>query len=111
MLVLAAHLLEIFEAGLPMPCANQIELHPLCQRRHLREFMYEHKILPIAYSCLAPLPGWRKGYTSWGGAKSEKQMHLSSTITSIAKKLRKTEAQVLLRYAYQSGWATLPKSV
>ena len=56
----ASHLAEILDADLPPPQANQLELHPLCQRRHLREFMWTHKILPIAYSSLAPLPEWRQ---------------------------------------------------
>ena len=30
-----AHLREIAEAGLPLPAANQLELHPLCQKRAL----------------------------------------------------------------------------
>ena len=45
-----------------MPAANQLELHPLTQKSELLAYMAVHKILPIAYSSLAPLSNWREGY-------------------------------------------------
>merc|ERR1712061_626455 len=58
------HLEEIRVAGLPLPAANQIELHPFCCQAQLCEYMAAHKILPIAYSSLAPLSNWRQGQRS-----------------------------------------------
>lgn len=51
---------EIEEAGLPLPAANQLELHPLNTKPELLAYMAERQILPIAYSSLAPLPLWRE---------------------------------------------------
>eukprot|EP00494_Astrolonche_serrata_P003092 UN03098 len=55
-----------------MPAANQIELHPLCQRPELIKYMKEENIFPIAYASLAPMSGWRKG-SKYAGTKDEKR--------------------------------------
>ena len=54
-----SHLDEIAAAGLPMPDANQIELHPWSQKPGLLAHMAKHDIAPIAYSSLVPLSTWR----------------------------------------------------
>ena len=94
-----------------------MELHPLCQRRHLRELMWTHKILPIAYSSLAPLPEWRQStahslYDQFPGSKTptQKAKGAPEAVNAIARKHGKSASQVLLRFAYQSGWPSLPKS-
>lgn len=53
------HLEEITAAGLPMPSANQIEIHPLCTQSALIQYLNSHNIVAIAYSSLAPLGTWR----------------------------------------------------
>lgn len=53
------HIEEIIAAGLPLPSANQIEIHPLCTQSTLIQYLQTHNILPIAYSSLAPLGTWR----------------------------------------------------
>ena len=108
-----AHLEEIAAEGLPLPAANQLELHPMSQKAALLAYMAERGILPIAYSSLAPLSNWRVGQQS---AKSDAQRAdvANSGVGAIAAKYRvvgRSEAQVLLRYALQKGWAILPKSV
>ena len=50
-----AHLQELADAGLPVPAANQVELHPQLQRAELLDYMRSRKIAAIAYSSLAPL--------------------------------------------------------
>jgi 2,5-diketo-D-gluconate reductase A len=105
------HLEEMEAAGLPTPAANQIELHPLCQKASLLSFMAERSILPIAYSSLAPLSSWRDGYTALGGSKSGEATATPLTIPAMATRLGVSEARLLLRYALQRGWAVLPKSV
>ena len=42
------HLQEIESAGLPPPSANQVECHPMCQKRALLDHMRARKILPMA---------------------------------------------------------------
>ena len=83
------HLQELTEAGLPTPSANQLELHPLCQKKELLEFMKANgKILPIAYSSLAPLSEWRDGYTAMAGSKDEsaKADGTPSLVSEVASK-------------------------
>ena len=107
------HLQEISDAGLPPPAANQVELHPMCQKPELLEYMKANgKILPIAYSSLAPLSCWREGYTTMGGSKSEQAKAATpAVVATIATRLGVSEARLLLRYALQKGWPVLPKSV
>ena len=106
-----AHLQEIMDASLPLPAANQLELHPMTQKAELLAFMKEHAILPIAYSSLAPLSGWRADYSAIKGTKTEQeQVHASSVIATVAARLGVSQARVLLRYALQKGWPCLPKS-
>ena len=54
-----SHLDEIAAAGLPMPDANQIELHPWSQKPALLAHMAKYAIAPIAYSSLVQLSTWR----------------------------------------------------
>ena len=53
------HLSELKENDLPMPDANQIELHPWSQKPELVKFLRNEKIDIIAYSSLVPLSTWR----------------------------------------------------
>ena len=54
-----SHIEEIKSAGLPLPDANQIELHPWSQKSELVSYLRENRISPIAYSSLVPLAEWR----------------------------------------------------
>lgn len=108
-----AHIEEIRAAGLPLPAANQLELHPWSQKTNLVAYLRENGILPIAYSSLVPLSSWRtaEGHDS---AKTE-QMRAdgasdASPFAQMAKNHGVSEAQVLLRWAVQKGYAVLPKS-
>ena len=110
------HLQAIEAASLELP-AYQLELHPLCQQRALLAFMAEKGIKPIAYSSLAPLGSWR---VIEGGSNQESGKHrLSSeraeatakTLAEVAAGKGMSEAQVLLRWGLQKGFAILPKSM
>ena len=100
-----AHLEEIAAAGLETPACNQIELHPLCQKRDLLEYMAARGVAPIAYSSLAPLSNWREGQQS---AKEDRSR--GAVLQRVQKDTGRTEAQCLLRWALQKGYAILPKS-
>lgn len=102
------HLKEIEAAGLPLPAANQLELHPMCQKPPLLAFMRERRILPIAYSSLAPLASFREGYTAFTGSRVGQAT--PELVGAIAGRLGVSDARVLLRYALQKGWCVLPKS-
>lgn len=104
------HLEEIRAAGLQTPDANQIELHPWSQKPDLIAYMTENGIAPIAYSSLVPLSTWRtqEGQAS---AKTDEMKSGSGVFTGMAKKYGVTEAQFLLRWGVQNGYAVLPKSI
>lgn len=105
-----AHLEEIRQAGLPMPEANQIELHPWSQKPELIRYMAENGIAPIAYSSLVPLFTWRtqEGQDS---AKTDAMKADGHIFSEMAAKYGVSEAQLLLRWGVQNGYAVLPKSL
>eukprot|EP00418_Pyrodinium_bahamense_P082027 CAMPEP_0179071132 /NCGR_PEP_ID=MMETSP0796-20121207/31376_1 /TAXON_ID=73915 /ORGANISM="Pyrodinium bahamense, Strain pbaha01" /LENGTH=302 /DNA_ID=CAMNT_0020768241 /DNA_START=78 /DNA_END=986 /DNA_ORIENTATION=- len=113
------HLEEIREAGLPLPACNQIELHPFCLQRELMGYLQKHGILPVAYSSLAPLSGWRTAETDWANGKRDQERQQAvefvhgegaTTVASVAERCGASPAQLLLRWALQQGYPVLPKS-
>ena len=104
------HIQEIEMAGLEMPVANQIEIHPWhVVRTELEDYMNSHNILPIAYSSLAPIPNWREG-SQWNG-KPEDMKSGAIPCQNIADQYGVTVPQLFLKWAIQLGYAVLPKSV
>ncbi len=105
-----SHLEEIKSAGLPMPDANQIELHPWSQKPELIAYMAENGIAPIAYSSLVPLATWRteEGQDS---AKTDQMKADGGAFQTMAAKYNVSEAQLLLRWGVQNGYAVVPKSL
>lgn len=107
------HLMELDAAGLPLPQANQIELHPWSQKPELVRYLNERGIVPIAYSSLVPLSTWRSapGHES---AKTETMradgQRADSPFKALAQKYGVSEAQLLLRWGVQQGYPVLPKS-
>lgn len=108
-----AHIEEIKTAGFPLPNANQIELHPWSQKPDLVSYLTKNDISIIAYSSLVPLSSWRdvEGQAS---AKTDEMKidgaDSNSPFKVMAKKYGVSEAQVLLRWGIQKGYAVLPKS-
>ena len=108
------HLTELKENNLPMPDANQIELHPWSQKPELVKFLRNEKIDIIAYSSLVPLSTWR--HKDGENSKKTDEMHEiglseNSPFKELAKKYDVTEAQFLLKWAVQNNYAVLPKSI
>ncbi|SFU15861.1 aldo/keto reductase [Sedimentitalea nanhaiensis] len=104
------HLDEISAAGLPMPDANQIELHPWSQKPDLLAHMAKHDIAPIAYSSLVPLSTWRTE-AGQDSAKTDEMKADGAAFQGMAEKYGVSEAQLLLRWGVQNGYAVLPKSL
>ncbi|MEM7439089.1 MAG: aldo/keto reductase [Pseudomonadota bacterium] len=101
---------EISAAGLAMPDANQIELHPWSQKPGLLAYMAKHEIAPIAYSSLVPLSTWRTEPGQDSG-KTDEMKADGEAFKGMAKKYSVSEAQLLLRWGVQNGYAVLPKSL
>lgn len=107
------HIEEIRAAGLPLPAANQIELHPWSQKPELVSYLFDNDILPIAYSSLVPLSTWRAAEGQHSAKTGEMRAEGDAAdfpFRAMAHKYGVSEAQVLLRWALQKGYPVLPKS-
>lgn len=78
------------------PTVNQMELHPFCQQKLLRNIMKQYEIAPMAW---VPFAEGRNGIFHY------------PILLEIGKKYGKTPAQVVLRWLRQSGIIAIPKSV
>lgn len=79
-----------------VPAVNQIELHPFCQQKELRQLMEKYKIQTMAW---APF------------AEGQNQIFQNETLTAIGERYGKTAAQVILRWLRQKEIIAIPKSV
>ena len=79
-----------------IPAINQIELHPFCQQRLLRQVMEQYHITPMAW---APF------------AEGQNGMFTDPVLTAIGAQYGKSPAQVALRWLRQEGIVAIPKSV
>jgi len=87
------HLEKLRRASDVVPAINQVELHPFLTQPALREHCAKHGIVIEAYSPLAH--GQRLDHPA---------------ITRLAKKLGKTPAQIMIRWALDHDLVVLPKS-
>ncbi|XP_076653123.1 aldo-keto reductase family 1 member A1 [Halictus rubicundus] len=84
----------------------QIELHVYFQQKELVQYCKEQNIPVTAYSSLGT-----RGFVKMMNKTGEiPDMLENDVVLEIAKKYKKTAAQVLLRYIVQHGIATIPKS-
>ena len=91
---LVPHLRELLGEAKVVPHVNQIELTPFLQRRDTRALCKQHNIVVEAYSPLT---------------RGQQLDH--AVIAAIARAVKRTPAQVLLRWGIQHGHVVLPKSV
>lgn len=77
------------------PVVNQVEFNPFTQQKELRKVMEENNI---------KLEAW---YPLGHG---NKELLENETIVSLAKKYNKNAGQIILRWIYQEGVISLPKS-
>jgi diketogulonate reductase-like aldo/keto reductase len=87
------HLEAIRLSGRPLPAVNQIELHPFSQQRPIVDYCRRHGIALMAYSPLAR------------GA-----LLYDPFVLQLARKYRRTPAQILLRWSIQNGFIPIPKT-
>ena len=79
-----------------VPAVNQVDCHPFFQQKAAFEFMKEYQIQPEAW---APF------------AEGQKNLFSNEVFSGIGAKYGKSAAQVVLRWNYQRGVVTIPKSV
>lgn len=87
-----------------VPVALQIECHPYLTQKSLSKYCASHGITVIAYS---PLGTPNRPYALTG----EPNLFADQSIADMAKRLKRTQAQILIRYQVQCGHCTIPKSV
>lgn len=79
-----------------VPAINQIELHPFCQQKELRNVMNDYNIRSMAW---APFAEGMNG------------IFKNKILFDIGQKYGKTPAQIILRWFRQNGIIAIPKSV
>jgi 2,5-diketo-D-gluconate reductase A len=89
------HLQRLLDETDIVPAVNQVELHPYLQQPDLRAFQARHGIVTEAWSPL-------------GQGKSLLE---DPTVVALADRVRRTAAQVVLRWHLQLGNVVIPKSV
>lgn len=88
------HLEELLSECSIRPAVNQVELHVFLQQPELVEYCKKNNIVLEAYSPLA------HGYDM-----------KNSAIAEIAKKHKKSYAQIMIKWCLDQGFVVLPKSV
>lgn len=92
----ADRLLDLILNNKILPAINQMELHPFCQQKDLREIMEKYQVRTMAW---APF------------AEGRNHIFTDMTLYEIGSKYHKTPAQVILRWLKQEGIIAIPKSV
>ena len=78
-----------------MPAVNQVEFNPFTQQKELRKVMDEHQIRLEAWYPLG---------------HGNKDLLENEIISQLAQKYHKNAGQIILRWIYQEGVISLPKS-
>lgn len=87
------------------PVVNQVEAHPYLAQEKLLRYCREESVAITAFSPLgAP------SYVPLGMAKPEDSVLLQPAVADAARRLGKTPAQVVLRWAVQRGTSVVPKT-
>ena len=87
------------------PSVLQVELHPFLTQEKLLRYCRSEQIAVTAFSPLGAL-----SYFSLGMATPEESVLDHPTINTIAGRLGRTPAQVVLRWGFQRGTAIIPKT-
>lgn len=101
----AVKLAELLDIARIKPEANQVELHPYLQQRHLVDFCQNNQIQVTAYSPLGS-PDRPERLKE----KGEPVLLKEPTICLLAEQHQVTAAQVLLGWAIHRGIMVIPKS-
>ncbi|KAL0882356.1 hypothetical protein ABMA27_000857 [Loxostege sticticalis] len=88
-----------------VPASNQIEINLNLGQKELVDFCQAHNIVVVAYSPFGTM------VPSHAAPGSPEPKLNNPTMVSIAKKYGKTVTQVTLRYLFQRGLISIPKTV
>ncbi|XP_052745665.1 aldo-keto reductase family 1 member B1-like isoform X2 [Bicyclus anynana] len=95
---------RVLQAASVKPVVNQVECHPYLNQKRLQEFCEARGIKLTAYSPLgSPDRPWAK--------PGEPQLMDDPKLQTLAARLGKTVAQILIRYQIERGIIVIPKSV
>ncbi|KAK2918292.1 aldo-keto reductase family 1 member B1 isoform X1 [Channa argus] len=89
------------------PAVNQVELHPYLVQTEMIEFCKSKNIALTAYS---PFGSPARPPELFRGDTDPHKLLEDPVVADVAKKHRRSPAQVLLRYHVQQGIAVIPKS-
>lgn len=78
------------------PMVNQIEIHPFFQQQEALKVMEEYHVTPEAWGPLS---------------EAQKNIFHDKVLSQIAQKHEKTTAQVILRWHFQRGIVTIPRTI
>jgi diketogulonate reductase-like aldo/keto reductase len=98
----ATPLLDLLSYAKIIPAVNQIELHPYLLQQSFVDFCQYKNIVITAYSPL--------GSYEVSKDKNKPILLKDKTINIIAKKYKKSPAQILIRFAIQRNIVVIPKS-
>ena len=99
------HLEDIIAMNSTLPALNQVEFHPYWHEDDLLAFCKSYNITYNGYSPLG-CPDWAPPSHNWTHTLLEEP-----TVTSIAKTHNRSPAQVVLRWEWQQGVVTNPRTV
>ncbi|TEY85714.1 hypothetical protein BOTCAL_0013g00220 [Botryotinia calthae] len=102
-----ALLIDLLRYARIRPATLQIEHHPYLVQNTLLKLAESEGIKVTAYSSFGPQSFIELG---WDHAQNTPPLFEHPDILKIAEKIKKTPAQVLLRWATQRGLAVIPKS-
>lgn len=102
-----ALLMDLLRYARIRPSVLQIEHHPYLTQETLVQLAKEEGIAITAYSSFGPQSFFELDFKS---AASVPTLFENKAVVSIAKRVGKTPAQVLLRWSTQRGLAVIPKS-
>ncbi|CAK0772186.1 hypothetical protein CVIRNUC_003937 [Coccomyxa viridis] len=89
------HIEKLLQTAKVVPAVNQVELSPFLQRKDLVAYCRSKGIALEAYSPLG---------------KGQREVMEDRTVAAVARRLGRTNAQVLIRWSLQQGFICLPKS-
>lgn len=90
-----SHLRSLLNIATTKPVVNEVELHPLLTQRPLIEFCKSNDIKMIAYSPLA---------------RMAPELVNNNIIQKLARKYKRSNSQIVLRWDFQHGYITIPKA-